>query len=322
MRVYDSNGNLINTDILGEVLDISGLKYKRDITINNISNSNSLTNYQVLITVDTATPISAGKMRSDCGDIRFYDGITPLNYWIEGGINTTSTQIWVKIPSIPASSTKVIQMYYGNPNLGSISSGDNTFLFFDDFSGAALDWTNKWQSTDHTLYTVSSGVLTLNYLTNTTKLLQTKNSFANFEARFAARETTRQLYADFPTTLGDWNSIDCFVFGDTTSTNLGYYINHINQGDVTISTATWYYNRVIILGTSVHFTTYTDSAWSNVLFDKSETSSLSGARYPSFFAFISTASGCQLDFIYIRNYSNPDPAISVGTEYTIPIRIR
>jgi len=320
MRIYDSSGNLINTDILGEVINLNMLKYKRDITIDNSSNASSLTNYQVLITVDTSTPISAGKMRSDCGDIRFYDGITPLNYWIEGGINTTSTRIWVKIPSIPASSTKVIQMYYGNPNLTSLSSADNTMLFFDDFSGG-LDWTNKWKSTNQSLYTVSSGVLTLAPLSDTSQLLQTKNSFSNFEARFAARETVRQLYADFSTTSGSWSGKDYFVFGDSTNTELSHYIN-TKQGSATISTATWYYNRAIILGTSVRFITYTDSAWSNVLLDKSATSSLSGARYPSFFAFISGASGCQLDFIYIRNYSNPDPTISVGNEYVVPLRIR
>jgi hypothetical protein len=259
-------------------------------------------------------------MRSDCGDIRFYDGITSLNYWIESGINTTSTCIWVKVPSIPANSIKTIQMCYGNPQLTSISSGDDTFLFFDDFSGN-LDWTNKWQSTSHTLYTVSSGILTLASTTDSTKLLQTKYSFSNFEARFAMKETTKQLYADF-STGSSYQGIDTILQGASSNTDLSYYIGSTEQVRATINAGTWYYHRAIILGTSVQFITYTDSGWSNVLLNRSGTSTSSSARYPSFLAFYSDSSGCKMDFIYIKNYSSPEPTTSAGNEYAVPIRIR
>jgi hypothetical protein len=318
MRIYDSNGNLQYSDILGE---LNFGKYVRNITIDNSSNASSLTSYQVLVIADTSTPISAGRMRADGGDIRFYDGTTSLNYWIEGGINTTSTRIWVKIPFISASSIKVIQMYYGNPNAGSISSGDNTFLFFDDFSGTALDWTNKWKSTNQSLYTVTNGILTLATTSNSSQFLQTKNTFSNFEARFAMQETTKQLYADF-VTGSSYQGIDTVLQGGSSNTDIHYFINGTDVGSAPISTATWYYHKVMILGTSVHIITYTNSAWTNVLLDKSGTSSLSGARYPSFFAFYSDTSGCKMDFIYIRNYSNPDPVVSVGSEYIMPLRIK
>jgi len=90
--------------------------YRKPITISN--SGSALTDYQVLVILDTQSLISAGKMRSDCGDIRFTDsdGVTNLNYWLESGCNTTSTKIWVKVPSIPASSTKTIYVYYGNPS--------------------------------------------------------------------------------------------------------------------------------------------------------------------------------------------------------------
>jgi hypothetical protein len=126
-------------------------QYRKPITISNSSIS-SLTDYQVLITLDTQTLISAGKMRSDCGDIRFADsdGTTLLNYWLEGGCNTTSTRIWVKVPSIPASSSKTIYVYYGNPSATSQSNGDNTFDFFDDFNDGIVDNTSKWDVGDQT----------------------------------------------------------------------------------------------------------------------------------------------------------------------------
>jgi len=51
-------------------------------------------------------------------DVRFTDsdGVTPLDYYIEYW-NDTSKQalIWVKIPSLSASSSKTIYMYWGNP---------------------------------------------------------------------------------------------------------------------------------------------------------------------------------------------------------------
>ena len=124
---------------------LSGWGYRRAITISNTGNANTLTGYQVLVTLDTASLISAGKMRSDGGDIRFTDsdGTTLLSYWIESGINTASTKVWVKVPSIPASSTKTIYLYYGNPNAVSASNGDATFDFFDDFNDGTVD-TSKW----------------------------------------------------------------------------------------------------------------------------------------------------------------------------------
>jgi hypothetical protein len=125
---------------------LTGWQYRRPITIDNSSNSSSLTDYQVVVTLNTQSLISAGKMRSDGGDIRFTDsdGTTLLNYWIESGINSASTKIWVKVPSIPGNSTKTIYVYYGNSSATSLSDGDNTFLFFDDFDDGA-NYGDKWE---------------------------------------------------------------------------------------------------------------------------------------------------------------------------------
>ena len=114
-------------------------KYRKPITITG--SSENLTDYQVLITLDTASLISDGKMKSDCSDIRFTDADDnqTLPYWIESGCNTSQTKIWVKVPSIPTNGT-TIYMYYGNPSASSESDGDAVFEFFDDFE----DYTEKW----------------------------------------------------------------------------------------------------------------------------------------------------------------------------------
>jgi len=116
--------------------------YRTALTVDNTSNVDSLTNYQMAINLDTATLINAGKMRADGNDIRFADadGTSLLDYWLEVGINTNATKLWVEIPSVPASSTKTVYIYYGNATASSVSSGANTFLFFDDFSGDLSQW--------------------------------------------------------------------------------------------------------------------------------------------------------------------------------------
>jgi len=114
--------------------------YRKPITINNPGPV--LTDFQILVTLDTRSLIEAGEMRSNCEDIRFADlnGLTQLSYWLEAGCNTVSTKIWIKVPKIP-SGEKIIYVYYGNPIAPSLSNGDETFLFFDDFSTGNL---NKW----------------------------------------------------------------------------------------------------------------------------------------------------------------------------------
>lgn len=131
--------------------------YKLPLTVSN-GNASTLTNYQVSATVDTSTLVTASKMRSDCGDMRFTDsdGTTSLNYWIESGCNTTTTKVWFKLPSIGASASKVIYMYYGNASATSAADGTQVFQFFDDFS--TLDNT-KWTATGTA--SVSSGALTV-----------------------------------------------------------------------------------------------------------------------------------------------------------------
>ncbi len=118
--------------------------YRKPVTVSN--SGPTLTDYQVQVTLDTASLISAGKMSIDCGDIRLADsdGSTQLSYWLESGCNSASTKIWVRVPSVPAGS-KTIYVYYGSPGAtyNNTLGGNSTFVFFDDFSGASLD-TSKW----------------------------------------------------------------------------------------------------------------------------------------------------------------------------------
>jgi len=107
----------------------NGWEYLVEIPVDNSSNPSTLTDYQVLVYVDTQTPIAQGKMDSTGADIRFTSNCdTLLNYWIEGPMDDDSTKIWVKVPSITANAVDTIFMNYGNPLASPMSSIPNTFI--------------------------------------------------------------------------------------------------------------------------------------------------------------------------------------------------
>ncbi len=82
-------------------------------------------------------------MKTDFSDLRFTDadGTTLISCWVQSYTDSVSAIVWVKVPSIPGSSTMTVYMYYGNPAASSVSNGATTFDFFDDFN--TLD-AGKW----------------------------------------------------------------------------------------------------------------------------------------------------------------------------------
>ena len=83
--------------------------------------------------------------------------MTILNYWVE-----ETDRVWIKVPSIPENDSITINV----KKTGDYSpSGDDTFEFFDDFSGSSLD-TDKWEITHDSgastgSVSVGSGLLSL-----------------------------------------------------------------------------------------------------------------------------------------------------------------
>lgn len=99
----------------------AGNGYYRPIPIDYVGNT--VTNYHRVLEIDTASIISSGKMRSDCGDLRFRDSdnLTELPYWLESGCNTATTRVTVYFPTI--SGNKMLYLHYGNPSQTTTSIG-------------------------------------------------------------------------------------------------------------------------------------------------------------------------------------------------------
>jgi len=139
---YISDGITITVPAGSSWFDPSEWQYKRQITVTEQSGKD-LTDYQILIELNS-TNFDFSHANEDGSDIRFYDGSNLYPYWIEKWDSSNQeAKIWVKVPSIPASSSTSFYMYYGNPNAASASNGEDTFEFFDDFDGTEID-TNKW----------------------------------------------------------------------------------------------------------------------------------------------------------------------------------
>lgn len=128
-----------------------------------ITHSTTLTDYQVKFTVYKTTGSSTGSTlycnnncNDDFSDLRFtVDDATSLSYWIESYTSGVTAAIWVKLPSIL---TTIVKIYYGNAFATSESSGANTFVIFDDFTGVALD-AAKW-TTSTGIVSVAGGSVT------------------------------------------------------------------------------------------------------------------------------------------------------------------
>ena len=140
---------------------LTGWVYRTPVYIDNTGNSAALTDYQVLVELNTQQLIANNKVRIDGADLRFLDkNGSVLSYWIENNTyNTDATQIWVKIPELTASTLDSIYLFYGQPTASAIADGDATFDLFDDFLGGSVDNT-KWDACYEPSISVAGGTAT------------------------------------------------------------------------------------------------------------------------------------------------------------------
>ena len=284
--------------------------YRKAITISSVS---ALTGYQVSITVDTATLVVASKMRSDCNDIMFTssDDSTLLNYWIESGYNTSSTKIWIKIPSI-SSGSNTIYLYYGNSGAAASSSGTNTFIFFEDFLGTSINGSVWSHISPYGGVTVSNSILS-----HTASL----NKWSAWGATGVSKITPPlilETYAKYVLDQEFYIGVSDYDYaGDIWGYNRvvqgGYYSSrnaNVNSASVTPSAIPTVYTRQTIkIGTSdVKF-------YLNGVLDATITTNIPTVAMGAWFAGTQAVYNLFIDWIIIRTYAATEPTLStIGTE--------
>ncbi len=171
--------------------------YQKKVVVTN-NTASGLTDMQVPIAVNTQTLIAQGKLQASGEDLRFAEDIfgnNPVNYWIESGVNTANTKVWLKVPSIPANDSVDIYMFYGNPSASAASNGNSTFALFDDFNGSVNDFSSNCGNTSTAF---SSGKVTMSWTSS--GMYVSNNSFPTSEIYTAE--------ADVNAKTGNWPAIN------------------------------------------------------------------------------------------------------------------
>jgi hypothetical protein len=143
---------------------LSDWSYYKDVPLSRASGAVS-DHRMALLVGESSGSVGAdvhceGHCLSSFDDLRFTaaDGETLLPYWIESITGTTPNQVAkviIKFDSIGTSDT-YFRMYYSNASAPAGSSGADTFLFFDDFSGDLSKWTGDTGSA-----AIVGGIMTL-----------------------------------------------------------------------------------------------------------------------------------------------------------------
>ena len=297
-------------------------KFRKPITVNN-SLTSALTDYQVYLQIETNSLISAGKMNSDCSDIRFtyYNSTTQaetvISHWLESGCNTGSTSIWVKVPSIPASGNSTIYMYYGNPSATGVSNGTNTFILWDNFDdGSISDWTQggtpdvtgtQYVSSPYSVYCGVGEYISKSFTAQT-----------NFVVEYQGRYTSSGDAYDYSLLMSD----------ATTAVELAFWLDWLkwlNSGSAwnnvyDTSVNTWYKIKLVVNTTSDTYDIYVNGILR-----------VSGATFYSAVSSVNTIRPCAVgatyynpgyvDDVIIRKYASPEPSCIPWHEETIPKNI-
>jgi len=146
-----------------------------EITIDNSNNPNDLTDYQILLEINNDEQFFEDCLY-DQKLLEFYDEdkATLLNHYVEEwDTENYNAKIWIKVPNIPANSTKKIYLKINKDRTEDLSNPKAVFDFWDDFEGDSID-TNKWNVIDATGFSVSNSLLKG---TNTTGVIHSIQAF-------------------------------------------------------------------------------------------------------------------------------------------------
>ncbi|MDY6966763.1 MAG: DUF2341 domain-containing protein, partial [Halobacteriota archaeon] len=309
--------------------------YQSTITIDNNGNTDALTDYQVLVELDN-TNFDFSQAQPEGDDIRFTNqGVDQLPYWIEDyDAGSETAKIWVKVDSIPASSTKTIIMHYGNAEADPVSDGDNAFEFFDDFETDTIgtDWkafgeqTSSWSISDGIMKFTDWGI----YYQYKPKIAYTGQSF-NGDFAIDVKAKVEQSEEDGHSGLVACLNTDFqsgYEYYDFYSMVYGrkwpsFWIRKVIDGDN--------FNEGTVIGTSNATSENTYNTWEDLSFKKSnctiryECSQGGSLRhyadaesnlYDAGYVGVGAGNYAypRFDDFRVRKYTSPEPTVTVEIE--------
>jgi hypothetical protein len=295
---------------------LSGWTYRQKLTIQSATGAG--TNYQIPITVlKTGTN---SHCRDDFGDLRFTasDGSTLLDYWMQSVSLGSQALFCVNDTDNLSSSNSTIYMYYGNSGATTTSNGKATFQFFDNFSAdSSIDWTNTWQSSAQSLYSLSGGNLVCGTTSGGSQLIQTKTSFSGgFCASALVRETDSggQAYLDMESSSLTYTGKDNEILAYNIPAYLVYLAGTSNSATSPRDTTNFF--------TMVHKCPSSGNAIGEIWLGS--TLKVTYSHAPSYttahVGFLDYIAGTELvQWVCVRKYVNPEPYVALaGNEESQP----
>ena len=251
------------------------------------------------------------KCKTDFGDILFTDddGQTLLDYYMVEKTDGEYARFYVEVTDNITDAAQTIYLYYNNSGASTTSNGANTFRFFDDFS-SSIDWSSKWQSTDQSHYSIEDGKLIVGLPTETMEMIQTNQSYSSIMIEISSRNnlTTSGGYLELTDAVATYRGSDNILLdwqGGQYYLTLGGVARTLNEEDLTNYHTKRYYLPSV--GNAL------SEVWkSDGMVIAYERSPQYTTIYPSFFTF--AAPHLLVDYIFIRNYTNPEPLRSWGSE--------
>lgn len=303
---------------------LSGWSYRMPVTVDNSANAFTLTDHQVMVSLNTAQLVLDGKMKVDGGDLRVTnDAGNLISFWIETGtINTSTTRLWIKVPQVAANTIANIYVFYGNPSASTVSNGTTTFELFDDFTGTSVD-PAKWSVCNSGSLSVSGGKITLSANPNTVALSSVPLS---------SPVKVAMKVSDFDFTNNGFTFLGLINNG----THNGYVggIKHVSPGTrishrKVTSPGTCYTFDTESLGPSTSPVNTWEFSWPASSQQKSsigiETYStidaafIPGSSHRVIFGNADMNGNISVDYLYARKYVSNEPVITNGTEVNINI---
>lgn len=280
--------------------------YRQEINVSNTAGN--LTNYQVRKELNLSN-FNYTHANITGKDIRFTNSSDELiDYWIELWNISGSSYIWVEVPFLENATNTTINMYYGNSNVETTSSGDDTFILFDDFLGDALD-TDKWDGFG--TVNVSGGYLETSFNTNNNRVSSKNNYLGEYAIRYRFMVTGnmgRIGFQENPSVA--LNTVDS---GDHIGVQVGVteiYTNFRNTTafqnlDGVSDIINWHIFEMLWLSGSAQ-----------IKYDEADLRTTTNADYvPDEAMYIKAASGySKVDWVLLRNYASPEPIYTFGAE--------
>jgi len=249
-----------------------------------------------------------GKCRTDFGDIRFTksDGTTLIDYWIEKKVDGDYAIFWVEVPDDLSSSNVTIYIYYGNSDATTISNGDSTFLFFDDFDGSTLD-SDKWAENVGDVTLSDSWVYLRDLDTGTLAKIRSVN---NWLYNVAWKAKAQFLYTDHSVSIGlrtptsPYDGViyqlgENYLSAATQNEGTTTYTETSKDTDLHKFEAAWISGKTKYWIDEVEFATHTTNVPDENLY----------IRIAVKRAVSGTNAGIKVDWVFVRKYVDPQPSI-------------